>query len=50
MTAWDELPQEESKQYDYLPEGYYDLDTKKLRLVARRPDGGLVFRQVRRAE
>ncbi|MDQ4102005.1 MAG: hypothetical protein M3115_07465 [Thermoproteota archaeon] len=46
MTAWDELPPEESKQYDYLPEGYYDFDAKALRLVGRRIGGKLVFRQV----
>lgn len=49
-SVWDELPQEESRKYDCLPEGYYDLDTEELRLVGRRPDGRLVFRQVRRAE
>ena len=45
MTAWDELPPEECKQYEYIPEGYYDLDTKALRLVGR-SEGKFVFRQV----
>jgi len=46
MTAWDELTPEESKQYEYIPEGYYDLDTKTLRLVGRRSGGKFVIRQV----
>jgi hypothetical protein len=49
MTAWDELSPEESKQYEYIPEGYYDFDTKALRLVAR-SRGKFVFRQLSRAE
>ncbi len=50
MTAWNELPQDECKQYEYIPEGYYDFDTKKLRLVARRSGGKFVFRQMIPAE
>jgi hypothetical protein len=45
MTAWDELPPEESKQYEYIPEGYYDFDAKTSRLVAR-SGGKFVFRQL----
>ncbi|MDQ4014052.1 MAG: hypothetical protein M3146_10065 [Thermoproteota archaeon] len=49
MTAWDELSSEESKKYEYRPEGYYDFDTKALRLVAR-SRGKFVFRQLSCAE
>jgi hypothetical protein len=50
MTAWNELSNEETQEYEYIPEGYYDFDTKKLRLVARRFGGKFVFRQLIRAE
>jgi hypothetical protein len=49
MTRWNELSPEESKQYEYILEGYYDFDTEALRLVAR-SGGKFVFRQLFRAE
>jgi hypothetical protein len=49
MTRWNKLSPEESKQYEYIPEGDYDFDTKALRLVAR-SGGKFVFRQLFRAE
>jgi hypothetical protein len=49
MIRWNELSPQESKQYEYIPEGYYDFDTKALRLVPR-SGGKYVFRQLFRTE